>query len=75
MRVLILQFLKSPWHYGELDAAETLGAASGGEFVIRQMGGGFVQVAIVGDFRATKPRIRTQRVKLFIRVRVYKETR
>src|ERR1039458_6518626 len=27
MRVLILQFLKGSWHYGELDAAEALNAA------------------------------------------------
>jgi len=27
MRVLFLQFLKGSWHYGELDAAETLNAA------------------------------------------------
>jgi cob(I)alamin adenosyltransferase len=40
MRVLMLQFLKGSWHYGELDAAE----AFGGKFVIRQMGRGFVKV-------------------------------
>ena len=40
MRVLILQFLKGSWHYGELDAA----AALGENFVIRQMGRGFVKV-------------------------------
>ena len=28
MRVLFLQFLKGSWHYGELDAAEALNAAS-----------------------------------------------
>ena len=27
MRVLILQFLKGSWHYGELDAAEALNTA------------------------------------------------
>jgi len=27
MRVLFLQFLKGSWHYGELDAAQTLNAA------------------------------------------------
>ena len=27
MRVLILQFLKGSWHYGELDSAHALGAA------------------------------------------------
>jgi len=56
MRVLILQFLKGSWHYGELDAAATLNTAleadAGGEtgsaptqhFVIRQLGRGFVKV-------------------------------
>ena len=40
MSVLMLQFLKGSWHYGELDAAQ----AFGGKFVIRQMGRGFVKV-------------------------------
>jgi len=40
MRVLILQFIKGSWHYGELDAAETLGP----NFVLKQMGRGFVKV-------------------------------
>ncbi len=40
MRVLILQFLKGSWHYGELDAAQILGP----NFVLRQMGRGFVKV-------------------------------
>lgn len=40
MRVLILQFLKGSWHYGELDAAQTFGP----NFVLRQMGRGFVKV-------------------------------
>ena len=31
MRVLILQFLKGSWHYGELDAAAALNAALAGE--------------------------------------------
>jgi cob(I)alamin adenosyltransferase len=56
MRVLILQFLKGSWHYGELDAAEALntglgdaeGMTPGSEqaqnFVIRQLGRGFVKV-------------------------------
>ncbi len=47
MRVLILQFLKGSWHYGELDSAKALGEAfntSGSpDFVIRQMGKGFVK--------------------------------
>jgi cob(I)alamin adenosyltransferase len=40
MRVLMIQFLKGSWHYGELDAAE----AFGGSFVLKQMGRGFVKV-------------------------------
>ena len=49
MRVLVLQFLKGSWHYGELDSAEALTAefaraGGGGCFVIRQMGQGFVKV-------------------------------
>ena len=40
MRVLMLQFLKGSWHYGELDAAE----AFNGTFVLKQMGRGFVKV-------------------------------
>jgi cob(I)alamin adenosyltransferase len=63
MSVLILQFLKGSWHYGELDAAAALntalgaaesgtggtlspatGSASAQNFVIRQLGRGFVKV-------------------------------
>ena len=40
MRVLVLQFLKGSWDYGELHAAENFG----GDLVIRQMGRGFVKV-------------------------------
>lgn len=40
MRVLMLQFIKGSWHYGELDAVK----AFDGNFVIRQMGRGFVKV-------------------------------
>lgn len=40
MKVLMLQFLKGSWHYGELDAVE----AFGGNFVLKQMGRGFVKV-------------------------------
>lgn len=40
MRVLMLQFLKGSWHYGELDAVK----AFGDNFVLRQMGRGFVKV-------------------------------
>lgn len=44
MRVLILQFLKGSWHYGELDSAEALSGVSGFTYVMRQMGRGFVKV-------------------------------
>ena len=37
MRVLMLQFLKGSWHYGELDAVQ----AFGDKFVMKQMGRGF----------------------------------
>ena len=40
MRVLMLQFLKGSWHYGELDAAKAFGE----NFVMRQMGRGFVKI-------------------------------
>jgi cob(I)alamin adenosyltransferase len=59
MRVLILQFLKGSWHYGELDAAAALNAALDSSdagpgrtpgtgpaqnFVIKQLGRGFVKI-------------------------------
>ncbi|HLY42137.1 MAG TPA: cob(I)yrinic acid a,c-diamide adenosyltransferase [Terracidiphilus sp.] len=40
MRVLMLQFLKGSWHYGELDAVLPFGQ----NFVLKQMGRGFVKV-------------------------------
>ncbi|HEY0566431.1 MAG TPA: cob(I)yrinic acid a,c-diamide adenosyltransferase [Terriglobales bacterium] len=40
MKVLMLQFLKGSWHYGELDAAKCFGD----NFIMRQMGRGFVKV-------------------------------
>jgi cob(I)alamin adenosyltransferase len=40
MKVLMLQFLKGSWHYGELDAVKAFGA----NFVMKQMGRGFVKV-------------------------------
>jgi len=40
MKVLMLQFLKGSWHYGELDAVQAFGQ----NFVMRQMGRGFVKV-------------------------------
>jgi cob(I)alamin adenosyltransferase len=40
MKVLVLQFLKGSWHYGELDAVEAFGE----NFVLRQMGRGFVKI-------------------------------
>jgi len=44
MRVLVLQFLKGSWHYGELDSAEALSRQDGFTYIIRQMGRGFVKV-------------------------------
>jgi len=51
MRVLVLQFLKGSWHYGELDSAEALNAAlssgpnsNAGSFVMKQLGRGFVKI-------------------------------
>ena len=40
MRVLVLQFLKGSWHYGELDAVLPFRD----NFVLKQMGRGFVKV-------------------------------
>jgi cob(I)alamin adenosyltransferase len=40
MSVLMLQFLKGSWHYGELDAVKSFGD----KFIMRQMGRGFVKV-------------------------------
>lgn len=40
MKVLMLQFLKGSWHYGELDAVEAFGP----NFVLKPMGRGFVKV-------------------------------
>ena len=39
MQVLMLQFLKGSWHYGELDAVE----AFGDKFVMKQMGRGIIE--------------------------------
>jgi len=38
-KVLVIQFIKGHWKYGELQAAEKMGP----DFVIRQMGEGFVK--------------------------------
>jgi cob(I)alamin adenosyltransferase len=40
MLVLVLQFLKGSWHYGELDAVQSFGQ----NFVMKQMGRGFVKI-------------------------------
>ncbi|PYV47202.1 MAG: cob(I)yrinic acid a,c-diamide adenosyltransferase [Acidobacteria bacterium] len=45
MRVLMLQFIKGSWHYGELDAAK----AFGDKFIMKQMGRGFVKVVVILD--------------------------
>jgi cob(I)alamin adenosyltransferase len=41
LRVLMVQFIKGSWHYGELDAAKMLGED---KMEIRPMGRGFVKV-------------------------------
>ena len=41
LRVLMVQFIKGSWHYGELDAAKMLGDE---KFEIRPMGRGFVKI-------------------------------
>lgn len=41
LKVLMVQFIKGSWHYGELDTAELLGPD---KFVIRAMGKGFVKL-------------------------------
>ncbi len=41
LRVLMVQFIKGSWHYGELDSAKMLGDD---KFEIRPMGRGFVKV-------------------------------
>lgn len=41
LKVLVLQFIKGNWKYGELQAAERMGD----DFVIRQLGEGFVRNA------------------------------
>jgi len=40
MKVLMIQFIKGSWHYGELDAVKAFGE----NFQIRPMGRGFVKV-------------------------------
>jgi cob(I)alamin adenosyltransferase len=40
LKVLMIQFIKGSWHYGELDGAAMLGGA----FEIRPMGRGFVKI-------------------------------
>ena len=40
MKVLMLQFIKGSWHYGELDAAKAFGE----NFILKQMGRGFVKI-------------------------------
>ena len=40
LRVLMVQFIKGSWHYGELDSTKAFGE----NFVMKQMGRGFVKV-------------------------------
>lgn len=47
LRVLMVQFIKGSWHYGELDAARLLNTALGEDrFQITPMGRGFVKVGV-----------------------------
>ena len=41
LRVLMVQFIKGSWHYGELDAAKMLGPE---KFEIKPMGRGFIKI-------------------------------
>ena len=41
LKVLMVQFIKGSWHYGELDAAKMLGDD---RFTIQPMGRGFVKI-------------------------------
>jgi cob(I)alamin adenosyltransferase len=43
MKVLMVQFIKGSWHYGELDAAKMLGRD---QFEILPMGRGFVKIGV-----------------------------
>lgn len=43
MKVLMVQFIKGSWHYGELDAAQMLGRD---RFEILPMGRGFVKIGV-----------------------------
>ena len=66
LRVLMVQFLKGSWHYGELDAA----AAFGDRFVIRAMGKGFIKLGGEPDpehVRAAEEAWSFAREKLFSR--------
>jgi cob(I)alamin adenosyltransferase len=44
MRVLVLQFLKGSWHYGEMESADALNGLDGFTYVLRKLGRGFVKV-------------------------------
>ena len=50
LRVLMVQFIKGSWHYGELDAAKMLGDD---KLEIRPMGRGFVKSAERKPIRKT----------------------
>jgi cob(I)alamin adenosyltransferase len=44
LRVLVLQFLKGSWHYGEMESSEALSALDGFTYELRKLGRGFVKV-------------------------------
>ncbi|MCI0403207.1 MAG: cob(I)yrinic acid a,c-diamide adenosyltransferase [Acidobacteria bacterium] len=65
LRVLMVQFIKGSWHYGELDAAEMLGSD---KLTIRPMGRGFVKLGgeiDPEDRRAAEAAWAFARAKLF----------
>src|SRR6266403_1208933 len=53
LKVLMVQFIKGSWHYGELDAAKMLGDD---KFEIRPMGRGFVKLGGAEVVEALKNR-------------------
>ena len=44
MRVLVLQFLKGSWQYGEMESADAINGLDGFTYVMRKLGRGFVKV-------------------------------
>jgi len=69
LRVLMVQFIKGSWHYGELDAAKLLGED---KFELRPMGRGFVKM---GDAETNPEDIRlAEQAWEFARQQIYSGT-